>query len=166
LAGQLAAVFSLPLFDKDDILDALFDTLGSPDSVSRQRLSRASDTVLMRLAERSRGAVLTSFWRHLGLDGSSGTPCEWLNQLSGLIVEVYCKCPAEIAALRFRRRSRHPGHFDTDKSEETLITQFRLVEERGPLDVGKLIIADTSVQCEVDPLIRKIALAFACDDQD
>jgi hypothetical protein len=44
LAKQIAAAFGLPLYDKDDMLEALFDTMGPIDRALRQRLSRASET--------------------------------------------------------------------------------------------------------------------------
>jgi len=39
LARQLAPAFGLPLYDKDDILAALFDMMGPVDADLRQRLS-------------------------------------------------------------------------------------------------------------------------------
>jgi AAA domain len=58
VARQLATRLELPLLDKDVILESLFDSLGVGDERWRARLSRASDEVLFRLADVSRGAVL------------------------------------------------------------------------------------------------------------
>jgi hypothetical protein len=55
---------SMPLIDKDAILEALFDSLGCPDRVERYRLSRSSDEVLYALAEASRAAVVVNWWGH------------------------------------------------------------------------------------------------------
>jgi hypothetical protein len=143
LAVKLAEEFRLPLLDKDDILEALFDTLGPSGLAARQPLSRASDRVLMKLASLSHGAVLTSFWRH-GTDGDSGTPADWITDLSPKIVEAYCLCSPEIALHRFTARARHPGHSDGDRSPHALHEQFQKVAERGPLGVGSTVIVDTS----------------------
>ena len=55
---------SLPLIDKDAILEAMFDSLGCRDRDERSRLSRASDEVLFTLAETSHAAVLVNWWNH------------------------------------------------------------------------------------------------------
>jgi hypothetical protein len=113
------------MLDKDDILEALFDGLGVGDAEWRNRLSRAADEVLRRLADQTAGAVLASFWRHPQVTGESGTPTGWLSSLSGKIVEVYCACSPEIAAERFSARKRHDGHLDQDKrSDEILATSW------------------------------------------
>ena len=46
----------------------------------------------------------------------SGTPTEWLEDLSGRIVHLHCRCDAELAAKRFIQRQRHPGHLDSEKT--------------------------------------------------
>jgi cytidylate kinase len=63
----LSERLSLPLIDKDVILEALFDSLGCDDRYQRYRLSRASDDVLYALAEssklRRRGSRLAAVTR-------------------------------------------------------------------------------------------------------
>src|ERR1043166_3740877 len=115
LSRHLAPALALPLIDKDDILEGLFDTLGVGDTGWRQRLSRASDAILQRLAESSSGAVLTSFWRTPEISTHSGTPTEWSAAISQRMVEVYCDCDPAVAATRFSTRVRHPGHLDRAK---------------------------------------------------
>jgi glucokinase len=109
LARDLAPLLGLPLIDKDDILERLFEAEGVGDTEWRRRLSRESDMLLQEEAARSTGAVLTSFWRVPSMPPDSGTPTAWSFDLSELIVTVHCMCPAEIAADRFARRTRHPG---------------------------------------------------------
>ena len=41
---------SLTLIDKDDVLETLFNALGSPDLDAREALSRAADEVVFRMA--------------------------------------------------------------------------------------------------------------------
>ena len=57
LGRSLARALDLPLLDKDEILEGLFDSLGIGDAEWRSRLSRAADEVLCRLARESGGAV-------------------------------------------------------------------------------------------------------------
>ena len=108
LAARLAEILGLPLFDKDDILEALFERAGAVDAAARQRLSRMSDDVLRRIAVASRGAVIVAHWRHERAGGTSGTPVAWLKALSATLIEVHCICPAAIAERRFRAPSKAP----------------------------------------------------------
>ena len=82
LVRRLATALQLPIIDKDDILEGLFETEGVGDSVWRTRLSRKSDQVFRQEAIRSEGAVLVSWWHRLGMNSQSGTPTDWLPGLS------------------------------------------------------------------------------------
>src|SRR5262245_15783008 len=112
LAWQLASVLDLPIIDKDAILECLFGSKGVGDAAWRRMLSRESDTMLEAQATASEGAILVSFWHLPGMASDSGTPTAWLSKLASRIVNVHCVCEPEIAAERFLRRRRHPGHLD------------------------------------------------------
>ncbi|MBV8773919.1 MAG: AAA family ATPase [Deltaproteobacteria bacterium] len=117
LARQLAPALNLPLIDKDEILDRLFDSKGVGDAKRRWALGRESDQLFQREAASLDGAVLVSFWRLPGMAADSGTPTEWLERISNaLIVNVQCNCEPETAAERFLQRKRHPGHLDSRAS--------------------------------------------------
>ena len=51
LGRRLASLLNLPLIDKDDILDRLFESKGIGDAAWRRRLSRESDEILRRALE-------------------------------------------------------------------------------------------------------------------
>jgi predicted kinase len=125
LGRSLARAFDLPLLDKDEILEGLFDSLGGGDAEWRSRLSRAADEVLRRLALESGGAVLVSFWKHPQSTSASGTPTSWLNALPGPVVEVHCVCTPETAAQRFLARQRHAGHLDHLKRADEVLEASR-----------------------------------------
>jgi predicted kinase len=145
LARALAAELGLPFIDKDDILETLFDHLGVASPEDRNRLSRASDAVMECLAEASRGAVLTSFWRREELSDVSGTPTAWLrDRRAGTVVEVHCDCPPALAAQRFVERTRHPGHVDEGRRLADLLGQFESLAALGPFRLGRLVRVDTS----------------------
>jgi hypothetical protein len=160
LAAKLAEALGLPLLDKDDILEALYDGLGVGDMAWRQRLSRASDEVLRVTAGRSAGAVLTSFWRHPLAQGDAGTPTDWLAALSPRIVEVYCACPVELALARFQARVRHPGHNDAVRPAGDLRRKFNEDAARGPLSVGPLVRVDTTAVCDADAVTAAVRAAL------
>lgn len=156
---RLAQALELPMLDKDDILEALFDGLGVGDAEWRNRLSRTADEVLRRLTDQTAGAVLASFWRHPQMTGESGTPTGWLSSLPGKIVEVYCVCSPEIAAERFSTRKRHDGHLDRDKRKDELVANFVRLAAHGPLGLGRLVSVDTDQVIDFDGILRQLTLA-------
>lgn len=157
LAAELAKQLCLPLLDKDDILEALFDAEPFVDLAVRQRLSRASDLVLAKVAANSAGAVLVSFWRHDGYEESSGTPTDWVKALPGALVEVHCVCDPKVAERRFRERHRHPGHND-DARFSTLSSQLEHLSKRGPLGLGPTITVKTAEPFDLAGVVAALRL--------
>ena len=155
LAIKLAEALGLPLFDKDHILEALFEHAETVDVATRQRLSRMSDDVLARVAAESRGAVIVSFWRHECAEGTSGTPVTWLSTLTETLIEVHCVCSPTVAARRFRARQRHPGHNDAVRSPN-LMDQFQRLADLGPLGLGTTISVRTDEPYDIAGIIRDI----------
>ena len=100
LGTQLSEALQLPCVDKDDILETLFDSLGVGDSGWRQRLSRASDAILMNMIRAIPSGVFVSFWRHPNSPSkASGTPINWMLSDPRSIVEVHCRCDPHIATV-------------------------------------------------------------------
>ncbi|MFL6193660.1 MAG: AAA family ATPase [Thermoanaerobaculia bacterium] len=156
LARRLAPALGLPLLDKDDILEGLFDSLGVGDAEWRRRLSRAADEVLRRLALQADGAVLASWWRHPGMDHDSGTPVDWIERLPGPVIEVHCVCEPRTAAERYLVRTRHAGHLDHGKRREDLIAEFERWAALGPLGVGTVVRANTESAVDITELLREV----------
>lgn len=138
LARPLSKTLRLPLLDKDDLLETLLTNLGADSPQDRERLSRASDALMEKVAGASSGAVLSSFWRRESLSATSGTPTNWLRHLPGT-VEVLCDCPPRIAAERFHARLRHPGHHDSSKSVADSLWRYEQLAATLPLGVGPLV---------------------------
>ena len=140
LARPLARELRLPLVSKDTIKEALFDVLGTGDLEWSRRLGQAAHRVMYAIAAESQGAVLEShFWRGLAEDD--------LRALGSPMIQVYCRCPLDLAADRYRQRAtsadRHPGHLPEHQAEE--VTKAWREKEPQPLDLdGELIEVDTS----------------------
>jgi len=163
LSRDLAPLLGLPLIDKDDILERLFEAQDVGDAEWRRRLSRESDGLLQaeaRQSAQSTGAVLTSFWRLPGMPPDSGTPTEWLFDLSEIIVNVRCVCPAEVAAARFSRRTRHPGHLDELRTYTEILASIQALPPLMSLNLGEVIEVDTERRVAPDAVAREIGQAF------
>jgi hypothetical protein len=160
LARQLAPALGLPLIDKDDILERLFESKGIGDAAWRRALSRESDVILQSEAVASPGAVLTSMWHVSGMAADSGTPTRWLLELSNLVVNVHCVCSPEIAATRFMQRKRHIGHLDGSATFANVLGGLRSHARRGALEIEPRVDVDTTGEPEIGDLVSEIRGAF------
>lgn len=153
----LSEGLSLPVIDKDDILEALFDSMGCESREQRHRLSRASDEVLFRVAASSGSAVLVNWWNH-------NTAPDRLRLIADSVVEVFCDCPIEVAAARFATRRRHPGHLDRLRTPEGHAEGIRRLHEsyRGPLRLNdSLITVNTDRPVDAEALLTDVRAALA-----
>lgn len=158
LAGRLGPILGLSVLDKDDILEETFPVGAEVEPKERSRLSRRADVILQRSVERSPRVVVASFWRREELSVTAGTPTAWLTQFPGL-VEVYCSCGPSIAALRFRRRDRHPAHGDRLKDPAEILSQLAELHRSGPLGLGRVIAVNTEEAVDVALLAGAIVEA-------
>ncbi|GAA1260789.1 AAA family ATPase [Kitasatospora nipponensis] len=161
LARALAERMSLPLIDKDEILEALYESLGIGDHGWRHRLSRASDDVLFALAARAPGAVLDNWWHH-------ETAPARLRELGGRLVEVFCDCDPAVAAERFQTRTRHPGHLDPQHTPEQVAERVAFLRATfpGPLRLGgPLLVVDTNHPVDPDVVTDQLDQLLTGDGQ-
>jgi len=156
LARRLGPVLGLPVIDKDAILEQLFESRGVGDAAWRRRLSRESDVLFEAEAKASAGAILVSFWHVPGMPPDSGTATAWLWELSNRIVEVHCACPPEIAAERFIRRERHPGHLDRRLSYDVVLDGLHAIPRSGALELPMRVVVDTSQEPDLSVLLDQL----------
>jgi glucokinase len=156
LGRAIAEALRLPILDKDEILEALFESRGIGDADWRRRLSRIADQELIEQATKLPTAVITSWWRHPNSSAASGTPSEWLLSLPGEVVEIYCVCSPSVAASRFVGRTRHAGHVDGQYTFEALLASFQTQVSLGPLKVGRTIEVSTEAAPSVARLLGQL----------
>lgn len=152
LGRKLAETLRLPFWDKDEILEKLFETEGIGDAAWRGKLSRRSDEELIRQVTTSAGAVVVSFWRTEKTGQESGTPLEWIKQLQGRVIEIQCSCDPTLAARRFNERRRHAGHLDSLKPAADP-TAFTHLASAGSLGIGEVTVVDTSGAYDIEALV-------------
>jgi hypothetical protein len=145
----------MPLISKDTIKEALFDALGTGDLERSQQLGRASHTVMYALAREQPAAVLEShFW--------PGVSEADLHALGRPLIQVYCRCPIDLAYERYMRRAashdRHSGHLPEHQSEEATAGWRSAVPTPLVLD-GPLIEVDTTSPVDVGALAARIRQA-------
>jgi glucokinase len=157
IGQHIAAAFGLDMLDKDDILEALFNSRGVGDVQWRTRLSRIADEMLREQALKSEGAVIASWWRHPLSTVPSGTPVEWLSGLQGALIELHCVCDPRVATRRFKSRRRHEGHLDRSKPYGNLLATFQEQAALGPLGVGLLVEVNTERGVDMETLLARIA---------
>lgn len=165
LGRAVAAALGLELLDKDEILEALFNSRGVGNANWRRELSRAADEELKQEALRSEGAVISSWWHHPKSDVDTGTPVEWLSSLTGGAVELHCVCSPNIAAERFVTRERHEGHLDRYKTHAELLSSFEQQAALGPLGLGRLVQVNTERDVELRTVLTQIDFASKVDSE-
>jgi predicted kinase len=149
LAEPLAVELGLPLIAKDPIKEALMTSLGTPRSVEESRaMGGAAVRALLAVAATTRGAVLESTFYPETIGA--------LRTLSGRFVEVRCSVPREVALTRYRARKRHPGHFETARTDEELWSPDLL----EPLGLGPVIVVDTTTPVAVPALAAQVNAVF------
>jgi len=150
LARRLASHWGIPSIDKDEFLDALFETRGIGDRAWRSALSRDADESFQQAALQSVAACLVSWWRHSKAAAASGTPTQWLASLAAPVIEVHCVCSVDVAVTRFLTRKRHVGHLDHTRSYDSLLEQFESLASLGPMRVGPVceVATDASIDLE------------------
>ncbi len=155
LGRQLGAALGLEVLDKDDFLEAHFSDYDEIDSTLRSTLSRLADAALRERALSLSSAVLVSFWRREQVSITAGSSTEWLRNLPN-VVEVFCECGPEVAEARFRSRVRHDGHRDADRTD--LLVQFEALARQGPLEIGRLVVANTETDIDIAELSRRVGM--------
>jgi predicted kinase len=152
LSYSLGDQLGWPVIDKDAILETLFDSLGVGDHAWRHRLSRASDEILFTLAAQAKHAVLDNWWHH-------DTAPERLHRLNAHLIEIFCDCDPAIAAERFQKRARHPGHLDPDLTPEQVAERVTTIRATypGPLRLGgPLLTLDTSQPIDITAVVKDV----------
>jgi len=149
LGTALAAEMRLPLLSKDAIKEILMSTFPVPDLEASTKAGRAAMDIMYSLATAaSGGAVLeNNFHRTPSLSRIQGLP--------GEVVEVFCRCSREVALSRYRARSkaRHPGHFDSRRTDEELWQG----EVTGPIGGGWPVIeVETIYPIKISELVHTI----------
>ena len=154
IAAALAAELRWPLLSLDPVKETLADVLGLADQHPggqhpggqhpagqhpaderwSDRLGDAAAEIIFRLTAQFPDAVAEGWWRgarrELALAAFAGA------------VEVFCRCPPELAARRMRDRhgvSRHPIHRDV-MNPAVADRAFELARTVAPLRLGAALI--------------------------
>jgi predicted kinase len=152
LAVPLAARLGLPLLTKDLIKETLYDHIAASVEAGAwsKVLGGASMELIWALAPRAPAAVLEANFRP-----RSDYERARFAGLPGPVVEVYCRCPLEVAAERYAARRRHPTHVAT-----TLPLEWFNEFDR-PIALGPVIEADTTQPIDIAALADAVEAAFA-----
>ncbi|MFI1337144.1 AAA family ATPase [Streptomyces sp. NPDC020845] len=157
ISHALGDCLGWPVIGKDAILESLFDSLGTGDPTWRHRLSRAGDDVLFTIAAQAKRAVLDNWWHH-------DTAPERLRRLNARLIEIFCDCDPALAAERFQRRTRHPGHLDPQLTPEQVAERVATLRATypGPLRLGgPLLTIDTSQPVDITAVVKEVNALLA-----
>jgi predicted kinase len=143
-ARELAPALGMPLVSKDVIKEALLDVLGTGSAEWAATLGRAAHrTMYAQVRDLVAGVGGVILEAHF----ARGVAEEELLALGAPLVQVYCRCPVEVAWTRYRERSldpqRHPGHLS--EHQDDLATAHWRESSPQPLALAApLLEVDTS----------------------
>jgi len=153
LAAPLAAGLGFALLGKDRIKETLHEALGAPepDRPWSRWLGGAAMELIWALAADAPAVVLEANFRPRS-EYERGR----IIALGGLVVEVYCDCPTQLATARYNDRAatRHPVHVVDTMSAE-LAAEFD-----QPIGLGELVVVDTSVPVDVALVVNEVRARF------
>jgi len=145
LATALSMRLGWPLISKDVVKEALFDALGTGDLEWSRRLGRASHVVIYSLVATIPKVILEAHFQR-------GVAEPELLALKRRIVQIYCRCPVDVAAERYRRRiddpERHPGHLPEHQSDQVIERWMNDVPT--PLDLPDALLVEVDTTGPVD----------------
>jgi predicted kinase len=150
LARELAARLDLPLVEKDEIKESLFDSLGVGDVGWSQRLGGAVYPLMFLFMHRLLAAgqpliAEANFFRGDHEPRFAELPPH-------RAVQIHCHAPLDVLLERYGNRpGRHPGHHDGVRVDE-LAARYES-GRNGPLVLdGELIEVDTTRSVDLDGL--------------
>jgi len=145
LATALRSQLGWPLISKDIVKEALFDALGTGDLEWSQRLGRAGHAVMYSVATTCPQVILEAHFQR-------GVAEPELLALDRRIVQIYCRCPVDVAVERYRRRigdpDRHAGHLPEHQSDQVIERWMNDVP--APLDLPNSLLIDVDTTGPVD----------------
>ncbi|HUY67401.1 MAG TPA: AAA family ATPase [Acidimicrobiales bacterium] len=145
LATSLSTQLGWPLISKDVVKEALFDVLGTGDLEWSQRLGRAGHVVMYSLAATIPKVILEAHFQR-------GVAEPEILALNRRIVQIYCRCPVDVAAERYRGRiddpARHAGHLPEHQSDQVIEQWMNAVPT--PLDLPNAVLVEVDTTGPVD----------------
>ncbi|MFI5897547.1 AAA family ATPase [Actinoplanes sp. NPDC051513] len=151
VAQALASGLRVPYLSKDEVKEALMDSLGAPGTVEQSRqLGVAAVHAVLGVARGCPAAVIDCTWYPYALP--------LVRALAGPFVEVRCKVDVEVARERYRRRVRDERHLDSLRTEGELWGS-----EVPALGVGPLVEVNTAQAVDTAALAAAIRIALGPD---
>jgi predicted kinase len=125
LSGRLADAFQLPLLAKDQIKDPLLDRLGAVDIVASQVAGHASMDLLFVLLRSFLGRGVSLLVEAPFSEKLHGDRLrQVVTECGPRVVQVHCRASEDVLRDRLLSRttdtSRHRGHFDVERLNDTL----------------------------------------------
>lgn len=143
LARGLAERLRLPLIEKDQLKEALFETLGVGDTDWSRRLGGATYELIVVVVRNLLAAGVSTLAEANFFRGSERL---FVDLPPHRLVQVHCTAPREVILERHRSRTgRHPGHLDAERLDEVAARYDS--GANGPLELdGDLVVLDTAAE--------------------
>lgn len=148
LARRLATEYSLPLLVRDDIKEALFDTLGVRDRDWSQKMGVVSYAVLYRLSERFLDLNISHILEsNFHSEASAPHVQKLITEHACRVLYVHLTAKSAVLARRAVKRldRRHPGHND-----QVVIEERKKLRKKGQKSSSELPMNISAELLQVD----------------
>jgi predicted kinase len=156
LAKRLGADVGLPVFDRDDLKDTMFDVLGWSDRAWSMKVGQASYELLYVIIDRLVTAGVSLIAETNFRNPEAGERLDPIVARTGAsTIEIHCSAAPDVLLRRFRERwqsgGRHPGHVAAHFDLESADTGEQFAVAHPPLAIaGSVVEVDTTDPERID----------------
>lgn len=153
LAAALAERLDFALISKDQLLGVMYDAMGGTpgDPAFSIRTGKGAWAAFWMLSRRCPLAVLDT-----NIKPDDPFARARVAEIDGIVVEVHCQCPLEIAKARYAERARTPWPAQRDV---TLEDAHAALYGR-PLGLERRVVVDASGPVDLDAVASQVQAEF------
>jgi predicted kinase len=153
LGRALAERFGLALVAKDALLDVMYEAAGGKpgDPDLSLRTGRAAWAAFWHLSRTCPRVVLDS---NIQPDGEYEKA--QIARIAGPIVEVHCRCPLDLARMRYAERAK----LGRPAQRATTLDEARGALYGRPLGLPRLVVVETSQPVDMEDAAARILQEF------
>ncbi len=159
LAAALAERLDFALISKDMLLGVVYDAMGGQpgDPAFSIRTGQGAWAAFWMLSRQCPRTVLDT-----NIKPNDVFALARVAEIDGIVVEVHCQCPLDMAKARYAERARTPWPAQRD----TALEDAHAALYGSPVGAGRLVIVDTGSPVDPDVVASRVQAEFDAAKDD